>query len=88
VLVHGSESIQTYWGAATSFGELSFLPLELSAMLVIEPSSSVRVTRRPLCSQVIGRSSRSMVLPLVNRASAYLRLYQPLYGPADRSFTP
>ena len=32
-------------------------------MMVIEPSSSVRVTRRPLCSQVIRRPSRSMVLP-------------------------
>ena len=46
-----------------SFGEFSFLPLYLSAMIVIEPSSSVRVTRRPLCSQVISRPSRSMVLP-------------------------
>jgi hypothetical protein len=46
-----------------SFGEFSFLPLNLSAMTVIEPSSSVRVTRRPLCSQVIRRPSRSMVLP-------------------------
>jgi hypothetical protein len=32
-------------------------------MMVIEPSSSVRVTRRPECSQVIKRPSRSMVLP-------------------------
>jgi hypothetical protein len=48
---------------AASFGELSFLPLYLSAMIVIEPSSSVRVTRRPPCSQVINRPCRSMVLP-------------------------
>ena len=47
-----------------SFGEFSLLPLYLSAMMVIEPSSSVRVTRRPACSQVIRRPSRSMVLPL------------------------
>src|SRR5215831_16523219 len=32
-------------------------------MTVIEPSSSVRVTRRPPCSQVIRRPSRSIVLP-------------------------
>jgi hypothetical protein len=49
---------------AASFGEFSRLPLYLSAMIVIEPSSSVRVTRRPLCSQVISRPSRSIVLPL------------------------
>jgi hypothetical protein len=47
-----------------SFGEFSRLPLYLSAMMVIEPSSSVRVTRRPPCSQVISRPSRSIVLPL------------------------
>src|SRR5215831_17347478 len=48
---------------ATSLGEFSFLPLYLSAMTVIEPSSSVRVTRRPPCSQLIRRPSRSIVLP-------------------------
>jgi hypothetical protein len=34
-------------------------------MIVIELSSSVRVTRRTLCLQVIRRSSRSIVLPLI-----------------------
>ena len=46
-----------------SFGEFSFLPVCLSAMMITEPSSSVRVTRRPLCSHVSRRPSRSMVLP-------------------------
>ena len=36
----------------------------LGAMTVIEPSCSVRVTRRVSCSQVISRPSRSRVLPL------------------------
>ena len=49
---------------ATSLGEFNFFPLYLSAMMVMVPSSSVRVTRRPLCSHVINRPSRSMVLPL------------------------
>ena len=38
-----------------SFGELSGLPSNLSAMTVRLPSSSVRVTRRKRCSQVISR---------------------------------
>jgi hypothetical protein len=46
-----------------SFGEFNLLPVYLSATTAIEPSCSVRVTRRPLCSQVIRRPSRSMVLP-------------------------
>jgi hypothetical protein len=32
----------------TSFGAFSFLPLYPSAMMMIEPSSSARVMRRPL----------------------------------------
>jgi hypothetical protein len=32
-------------------------------MMVIEPSNSVRVTRRVLCSQVMRRPTRSIVLP-------------------------
>ena len=36
----------------TSFGEFSVLPSKLSASTVIAPSYSVRVTRRPSCSQV------------------------------------
>src|SRR5271156_4915957 len=48
----------------TSFGEFSFLPLYLSARTVMAPSYSVRVTRRPRCSQVTSRPCRSRVLPL------------------------
>ena len=48
----------------TSFGELSRLPSNRSRMTVIEPSYSVRVTRRPSCSQVTSRPWRSRVLPL------------------------
>src|SRR5215204_3258585 len=48
----------------TSFGELSRLPSNRSASTVIEPSYSVRVTRRPPCSQVRSRPCRSRVLPL------------------------
>ena len=47
----------------TSFGEFSFLPCQLSASTVIEPSISVWVTRRP-CSQVTSLPRRSRVLPL------------------------
>jgi hypothetical protein len=42
----------------TSFGELSRLPSNRSRMTVIEPSYSVRVTRRLSCSQVTSRSWR------------------------------
>ena len=51
----------------TSFGELSGLPSTPSKrlqMTVIVPSCSVRVTRRPPCSQVTSRPWRSRVLPL------------------------
>src|ERR1700704_5227630 len=47
-----------------SFGELSGLPSKRSAITVIEPSCSVRVTRRESCSQVSRRPWRSRVLPL------------------------
>ena len=47
----------------TSFGELSRLPSKRSRMTVIAPSYSVRVTRRPSCSQVTSRPWRSRVLP-------------------------
>src|SRR5215210_702402 len=47
----------------TSFGELSRLPSNPSASTVIEPSYSVRVTRRPPCSQVRSRPCRSRLLP-------------------------
>src|SRR5438045_2239222 len=47
-----------------SFGALSGLPSNLSAITVIEPSYSVRVTRRVSCSQVRSRPCRSRVLPL------------------------
>src|SRR5216683_6494556 len=46
-----------------SFGELSGLPSKRSAITVIEPSYSVRVTRRVSCSQVSRRPWRSRVLP-------------------------
>src|ERR1700733_4695213 len=49
----------------TPFGELSCLPLNLSASVVIVPSYSVRVTRRVPCSQETKRPWRSRVLPLV-----------------------
>src|SRR5258706_10895888 len=48
----------------TSLGALSGLPSNLSAITVIEPSYSVRVTRRVSCSQVTSRPWRSRVLPL------------------------
>ena len=54
----------------TSLGELRRLPLCLSAMTVIEPSGSVRVTRRVRCSQVTSRPWRSRVLPLLLLDSA------------------
>src|ERR1700759_5390783 len=47
-----------------SFGELSGLPSNLSISTVMVPSYSVRVTRRPPCSQVTRRPWRSRVLPL------------------------
>jgi hypothetical protein len=48
----------------TSLGELSGLPSNLSAITVMVPSYSVRVTRRVSCSQVRRRPWRSRVLPL------------------------
>ena len=48
----------------TSFGEFSRLPSKVSISTVIVPSYSVRVTRRPPCSQVTSRPWRSRVLPL------------------------
>src|SRR2546427_7450966 len=48
----------------TSFVPLSGLPSNRSISTVIVPSYSVRVTRRPLCSQVMSRPWRSRVLPL------------------------
>ena len=48
----------------TSLGEFRRLPSKLSAITVIEPSYSVRITRRPPCSQLISRPWRSRVLPL------------------------
>ena len=47
-----------------SFGEFSGLPSYRSAITVIVPSYSVRVTRRVSCSQVSSRPCRSRVLPL------------------------
>src|ERR1700722_16328642 len=47
----------------TSFGELSGFPLYRSARTVIEPSYSVRVTRRVRCSQDTRRPARSRVFP-------------------------
>src|SRR5260221_13500772 len=47
-----------------SFGELSGLPSKRSAITLIVPSYSVRVTRRVSCSQVSKRPCRSRVLPL------------------------
>src|SRR6266581_7798378 len=48
----------------TSLGELSGLPSKRSRITLIEPSYSVRVTRRMPCSQVTRRPWRSRVLPL------------------------
>ena len=53
----GADWLVSAWDQFGSGGPVS------PAMTVVEPSSSVRVTRRPLCSQVISRPSRSMVLP-------------------------
>ena len=47
-----------------SFGELSRLPLNLSAITVMRPSYSVRVTRRPRCSHTSSRPWRSRAMPL------------------------
>src|SRR3954462_12891169 len=47
-----------------SLGELRGLPSNLSAITVMLPSYSVRVTRRASCSHVIKRPWRSRVLPL------------------------
>ena len=48
----------------TSLGELRRLPSKLSISTVIEPSYSVRVTRRPPCAQPTRRPWRSRVWPL------------------------
>src|SRR6266568_7019246 len=48
----------------TSLGELSGLCSKQLQITVIEPSCSVRVTRRMPCSQVTRRPWRSRVLPL------------------------
>src|SRR6266851_10060603 len=48
----------------TSLGELSGLCSKRLQITVIEPSCSVRVTRRMPCSQVTSRPWRSRVLPL------------------------
>src|SRR5579862_5983024 len=48
----------------TSLGELSGFLSKRLQMTVIEPSCSVRVTRRMPCSQVTSRPWRSRVLPL------------------------
>src|ERR1043165_6159982 len=47
-----------------SLGELSGLPSKRSAITVMLPSYSVRVTRRASCSQVRSRPCRSRVLPI------------------------
>jgi hypothetical protein len=47
-----------------SFGELSGLPSNLSAIVMTVPSYSVRETRRVSCSQLSSRPWRSRVLPL------------------------
>ncbi len=48
-----------------SFGELNRLPSKCVARAMMLPSCSVRVIRRPLCSQETSRPSRSTVLPLL-----------------------
>src|SRR6218665_2123707 len=48
----------------TSFGEFNRAASKPSTSVVMLPSYSVRVTRRPRCSQVISRPWRSRVLPL------------------------
>src|SRR3712207_2224586 len=53
-----------YRGTTTSFGELSGLPAHTSASTVMEPSYSVRVTRRVPCSHVTSRPPLSRVFPL------------------------
>ena len=47
----------------TSFGLLSCLPSKRSATTLIDPSCSVRLTRRVPCSHVTIRPCRSRVLP-------------------------
>ena len=47
----------------TSLGLLSRLPSNRSAMTVMDPSCSVRLTRRLPCSHVTSRPCRSSVLP-------------------------
>ena len=48
----------------TSFVPLSRLPSNRSINTEMAPSYSVRVMRRPECSQVMRRPCRSRVLPL------------------------
>src|ERR1700675_4754520 len=48
----------------TSLGEFSCLCSKRLQITVIDPSCSVRVTRRMPCSQVMSRPWRSRVLPL------------------------
>src|SRR5437764_5234473 len=60
----GSENqIESSDLTTTSLGELSGLPSNLSISTVIEPSYSVRVRRRVLCSQAISRPWRSRASP-------------------------
>src|SRR5712691_4536924 len=76
-----------------SFGELSGLPSKRSAITVIEPSCSVRVTRRESCSQVSRRPWRSRVLPLAlfeglrNTLTAPV-FFLPLHDPVVRDVAP
>jgi len=52
------------------------LPSKESISTVIEPSYSVRVTRRPPCSQVTSRPCRSRVLPLAKFDGLRKLLYE------------
>ena len=56
-------------------------------VIVIELSSSVRVTRRPLCLQVIRRFA-TMVLPLVNRPALICVYINHYMDRQTGSFTP
>jgi hypothetical protein len=62
----------------TSLGEFSGLPSYPSAITVMVPSYSVRVTRRVSCSQVRSRPWRSRVLPFALCAGLRNTLMAPV----------
>ena len=67
-----------------SLGEFSRLPSKRSASTVIEPSYSVRVTRRVRCSQASSRPWRSRARPLALFDGARNTAVLPLHSSQRR----